>query len=99
MQRPLPERKASLWLVSNHPGSQALRFAAVGVINTLTDFSIFALLALALGVNTILANTVSYSAGILSSYALNSRFTFRTQHHTSSGFMLFCLANVLSLFI
>jgi len=99
MARLLPDPRPSLWLWSDNTGSQILRFAVVGAVNTLTDFALFSVLAFALGVNTILANTISYSTGVLTSYALNSRFTFQMEHRTWSSVLLFVLANLLSLLI
>jgi putative flippase GtrA len=54
------------------------RFAVVGVLNTATDFTIFATLHLAHGVAPVLANITGYCAGLAQSFALNRGWTFRT---------------------
>jgi putative flippase GtrA len=54
---------------------QIPRFLAVGVINTLVDFAIFAVLTFG-GVAPVPANIASYGCGILTSYSLNSSWTF-----------------------
>jgi putative flippase GtrA len=55
---------------------QVPRFLTVGVINTLVDIAIFAALTGA-GLAPVPANVVSYGCGIVSSYLLNSAWTFR----------------------
>ena len=47
---------------------QFLKFAVVGVLNTVVDFLVFQLLNLTLGW-TYFAQVIGYSAGILNSYA------------------------------
>ena len=54
-----------------------VRFAGVGVLNTLIDLGLFALLHDHLGIT--LANFVSTSAGMLFSFVVNGRFTFRAE--------------------
>lgn len=58
---------------------KAGKFAVVGVLNTLLDMVIFALLAQVLGVNVYLSQCVSFSAGIANSYLLNRSWTFRAK--------------------
>ena len=52
-----------------------LCFAVVGVLNTLIDVAIFTVLV-AHAVPPVLANTVSYTSGIATSFTLNGRLTF-----------------------
>ena len=56
---------------------QALRFGVTGVFNTLVDVALFMLLVHVMNTAPALANVVSYSVGILSSFALNSSWTFK----------------------
>ena len=65
----------------------ALRFAAVGVCNTLIDAVLFVLLHAPLGIT--LANFVSSSAGMLFSFFVNGRFTFRAGRPTVRHGVLF----------
>lgn len=62
---------------------QFLKFAVVGVLNTVVDFLVFQLLNLTLGW-TYFAQVIGYSAGILNSYFWNSRWTFRKEHRRSA---------------
>ena len=76
---------------------QFLKFTAVGVGNTLVDFVIFWLLTHA-GMNYMLSQVISFSAGILNSYIWNSKWTFKKEGDNSfKTVALFVLANVLSL--
>ena len=65
----------------------ALRFAAVGVCNTLIDAVLFVLLHTTLGIT--LANLVSSSAGMLFSFFVNGRFTFGAARPTVRHGLLF----------
>ncbi len=51
-------------------------FGAVSVATTLLDFGLFNVLVVSAAVPVIAANTASYGAGIVASYALNKRLTF-----------------------
>jgi putative flippase GtrA len=54
-----------------------LRFALVGVLNTFVDVALFTTLSAALGLVPAWANIPSYGAGVLVSFLLNRRWTFR----------------------
>ncbi len=76
---------------------QFLKFAMVGVLNTVVDFLVFQLLNLTLQW-TYLAQVIGYCAGILNSYFWNSRWTFRREHTRSVREMLsFVAVNLVSL--
>ena len=60
-----------------------LRFGAIGAVNTAIDLLIFTLLT-AWGWTYVPAQTVSFTCGVLNSFALNRRWTFRSG---SSGAM------------
>lgn len=51
-------------------------FSMVGVVNTIVGVSVIAI-AHYLGANPIMANVFGYGAGLLVSFTLNSRITFR----------------------
>lgn len=51
------------------------RFLAVGALGTALDFGLLAALKLA-GLPTLLANSLSFSAGVLNNYVGNRRWTF-----------------------
>ncbi|NRQ16627.1 GtrA family protein [Ensifer sesbaniae] len=56
---------------------QAFRFVVVGLANTGLGYAII-LAGLFAGLGDILANTLGYAGGLVISFALNSRWTFRT---------------------
>jgi len=62
--------------ISRFLHSEKIRFAAVGVINTVTDFGILFILVSLLNVPVILANVVSTSAALAVSYLLNKKAVF-----------------------
>ena len=61
---------------------QFLRFCTVGLSNTAVDFTTFFLLNLA-GVPYILAQMISYSAGVVNSFLINRKWTFRVKDRTN----------------
>jgi len=71
--------------------SEALRLArylGVGVLNTAVHLGTFAAL-LTLSVPYAPADAVAYGAGVLVSYLMNHRYTFRVLHHSRSSFARF----------
>lgn len=78
-------------------GATLVRFAIVGIGNTLVDFGMFFLLT-SMGVSYVLAQVCSYSAGVLNSYVWNRTWTFRAQEKASAQqFFQFLILNLLSL--
>ena len=76
---------------------QIVRFAVVGVLNTLVDFAVFQTLNLTLGW-VYGAQVLAYICGIINSYVWNSNWTFREQRTRSfREIALFIVVNLLSL--
>jgi putative flippase GtrA len=76
------------------------KFAVVGVLNTLVDFSIFTALVYGLDWSAVIANIFSYSCGIVCSYHVNKRWTFRSTSRAVKGyrkFTAFCVLNMIGL--
>ncbi|MGG0461811.1 GtrA family protein [Priestia aryabhattai] len=74
-----------------------IKFALVGVVNTLIDFAVYALLT-TIGVNYILAQWISYSAGILNSYVMNRKWTFKKKEKSSKREVIsFVIVNLITL--
>lgn len=61
-----------------------LRFCVVGAINTGIDFTVFAILY-AWGVPLFPAHTLSYSCGIINSFLLNRKWTFKEPEYQPIG--------------
>ncbi len=74
---------------------QKLRFAVVGVVNTITAYLAFMLLY-QLSHHYIGASIISYFVGMLVSYVLNRSFVFK-QPKKSGQFVPFCAVNLTSL--
>jgi putative flippase GtrA len=79
---------------------QAAIFGVVSIATTVLDFGLFNVLVHS-GTSVLLANTISYSAGILASYLLNKHYTFegggREKIHHEIG--LFVLINIGGLWV
>jgi putative flippase GtrA len=86
--------------VSPQTKRQAAVFGAVSIATTALDFALFNVLV-QLGTSLLIANTISYSAGIAASYVLNKKWTFegggRDKIHHEIG--LFILINIGGLWI
>lgn len=61
---------------------QFLRFCTVGFVNTTVDFTAFFFLNL-VGVPYILAQMLAYSAGVVNSFLMNRKWTFRVKDRTN----------------
>jgi putative flippase GtrA len=75
-----------------------VRFASIGVLNTLLDAGVFAGLH-ASGVSIVVANFVSSSVGLTSSLLLNSRYTFKVRRLTVQQVTLFVGINLIGLWV
>ncbi|MCL2672550.1 MAG: GtrA family protein [Clostridiales bacterium] len=87
-----PSRRAAL--------GQFIKFALVGVLNTLVDLGVFRLLEklFAWSLWVYFANVISYACGVLCSYFCNRAWTFRPKKKkTWREFLLFVLVNLISL--
>jgi putative flippase GtrA len=71
-------------LQTNETLSSAARFALIGILGTLVDFSLFSLLHLVLGFPTLPSNSLSYCAGIINNYFFHSKWTFAPRGQQSS---------------
>ncbi len=69
-------------MFASYQVSRFLRFCTVGVGNTVVDFAAFLLLTLA-GVPYLLAQVLSYSAGVANSFFFNRKWTFGLQGKTN----------------
>ncbi|MDQ6600630.1 GtrA family protein [Bacillus salipaludis] len=74
-----------------------IKFAIVGAVNTSIDFSVYAFLTW-FNVNYIVAQCISYSAGVLNSYIMNRKWTFEQKGKGSKReFFTFLGVNLITL--
>lgn len=78
---------------------QLLRFCAVGLGNTAVDFTTFFLLTRG-GVTYLLAQVLSYTAGVINSFLFNRKWTFQMNGKVNvPEIMKFIMVNGLSLLV
>lgn len=79
----------------------ATRFALVGALGTLIDFTLFFAAQLVFNLPFLAANTISYSAGIVNNYYFHRTwtFTYRPQKAVSKQFALFVMISLTALMI
>lgn len=73
-------------------------YSLAGVINTAVDFSVFTLF-LSLGVNIAVAQAAAYSSGLVSSYFLNKKVTFKNNTTSVRQILLFLIVNGVTMLI
>ena len=61
--------------ISNKEHQRFTRFLTVGAVGTFLDFSLLSLLK-ALGLPTLIANSASFTAGVVNNFTLNRLWTF-----------------------
>lgn len=76
-----------------------IKFAIVGVVNTLLNFVIFAILSFS-GVHYIIANVIAYTVATANSYFWNSRWVFNhSGGFKSKASMKFFMLNLVGLIL
>jgi putative flippase GtrA len=79
---------------------QFVKFASVGVINSLIHFLIFIFFYRLIEFNLIVATILGYGAGTLNSYIMNKKWTFNARKATSTTEIYrFILINVVALIV
>lgn len=58
-----------------------VRFAIVGTLGTILDFSVLIILKELAGFPTLLANTLAYGTGVINNFSLNRMWTYSDAHH------------------
>ncbi|MEQ8174229.1 MAG: GtrA family protein [Syntrophomonadaceae bacterium] len=78
---------------------QLMRFCIVGIANTAVDLGVFFVLTFG-GVPYLVAQVLAYSTGVVNSFFMNRRWTFKVEGKTSWGEMSsFLLVNLSSLLL
>ncbi|HYP83633.1 GtrA family protein [Variovorax sp.] len=68
---------------------QLLSYAAVGVVNTLVGYGIIFASMYLLHMGPVASNVLGYAVGVVVSYFLNRRFTFRSSRAARTEFLRF----------
>lgn len=76
-------------VLKNLLDGSVVRYGLVGIVNTLFGLTMI-YLAKYIGAGDIVANVFGYSCGLLLSFKLNSKWTFRYQGHLLPAFYGFC---------
>ncbi|MGC7871428.1 GtrA family protein [Desulfosporosinus sp. SYSU MS00001] len=75
-----------------------LKFCIVGVLNSAIDFAVFAMIY-AWGIPLLPAHTLSYSCGVMNSFLLNQKWTFKesVQQQSIRQLVQFIVLNLVTL--
>jgi len=86
---------------AHHIIISAARFAAVGMLGTFIDFTLFFAAQVFLNLPILAVNVVSYSAGIINNYYFHRTWTFavRPQKAVTKQFTLFVMISLMALAI
>ena len=77
---------------------QLFKFHAVSVVNFIIDQSVFVLLNSVFSVAPVPSKLVSYSCGLINSFLMNRKWTFKKNYkYLSFNFLKFIIINVISL--
>lgn len=86
-------------MLNKYEVPQFMRFCAIGAANTAVDFITFFLLTAA-GVPYMAGQIAAYSAGVINSFVLNRRWTFKVRGHINiTEVQRFILVNLTSLLV
>lgn len=83
----------TLWI------GQAVKFGAVGLLNTALDLGLYFALTRWIGLAAVFAKSISYGAGLLNSFYWNKSWTFRSKASTRATLLPFILVNLAGLAI
>ena len=79
---------------------QFLKFSLIGILNTGIHYGIFFVLFRFAGLHYLVASTMGYCAGLINSFILNKKWTFRTKGtRIDIEFMKFIVVNLISLLV
>jgi putative flippase GtrA len=77
---------------------QLIKFAFVGVLNTLITVISYSIL-IYFGIHYFIANTIGYGFGTLNSYFFNKRWVFQSSDTSKEVFTKFVVVNIITLCI
>lgn len=76
-----------------------IRYAVVGVIGTAVHFSVLVLLVERFGVEAVTSSTIGFIITVIVSYALNHRWTFRSDRGHGSALPRYIVVSVTGMFL
>ena len=76
--------------------AQWLRFATVGAANTLLSWCVYAVLV-RLGLHYLVASALGFALGVINSYSLNRRWTFRSRARQAPEALRFVVVQCIGL--
>lgn len=68
-------------LLRNNSLIQFLKYACVGVLNTLVTLCVIFICKVLFGVNPLVSNAIGYVAGVVNSFLWNKNWVFKTSGH------------------
>ncbi|MEJ8847068.1 GtrA family protein [Variovorax rhizosphaerae] len=77
---------------------QLMRFAAVGVLNTAVGYAVIFGCMYLLGLSAVVSNVLGFAVGLVISYVMNRRFTFRSVASAPREMLRFVLIFLLAYF-
>lgn len=81
-------------------GIQFIKFALIGVLNTSIHYLVFLALYRMAGVHYLVSSAIGYCVGLLNSFLLNKKWTFKTINvRAHFEFFKFVVVNMVSLLI
>ena len=81
-------------------GIQFLKFSLIGFLNTSLHYGIFFILLRFQGIHYLVASTIGYCVGMINSFILNKKWTFRTTEvRKDIEFVKFVLVNLAALLV
>lgn len=78
--------------------NQFVKFASVGVVGTLVQYTLLIVLVQALDVNATLASTAGFACGALTNYSLNYYYTFASNKNHAEAITKFFTVALVGMF-
>lgn len=79
---------------------QFLKFSLIGLLNTSLHYFVFLALYRLFSVHYLVASTIGYSVGLLNSFVLNRKWTFKSKENGVSGELFrFLIVNLCALMV
>jgi putative flippase GtrA len=92
--------KKILFSANTNPFVQFFRYLIVGGAASVVDIGVFYFCASFLGINHLVANTLSFTLGLLINYFLSRQWVFNNKnHHLMKDFSLFALIGAFGLLL